>query len=127
MSRAWMAEIEERNTERLEGVINNLWGFQRENNLDESEGHASFVLVEDAAISLKSGVVTEIRDGVGINRKWGTAADRQKYDRATIPQGQHFHPLEMCFHWKCVFKRADKTAIEIVLWVQDKLYFAVVG
>lgn len=85
--RAWMAEIEQRDTERLEGVINSLWGFQRENDRTESDGHASFVLVEDAAIALKSGVITEIRDGVGINRNWGTAADGQKYDRAIVPKG----------------------------------------
>lgn len=85
--RGWMAEIEERETESQKGVINDLWGFQRENDRAESEGHASFILVEDAAIALKSGVITEIRDGVGINRNWGTAADGQKYERAIVPTG----------------------------------------
>ena len=58
-----------------------LWGFQEENGRG---GHASFVLVEDAAIE---GAVSEIREGVGINRIWGTAEDKFKYNRAILPKG----------------------------------------
>lgn len=58
-----------------------LWGFQAENGRG---GHASFVLVEDAAIE---GAVSEIREGVGINRIWGSAEDKFKYNRAILAKG----------------------------------------
>jgi CRISPR/Cas system CSM-associated protein Csm3 (group 7 of RAMP superfamily) len=61
--------------------VDNLWGFQEKN---DKNGHASFVIVEDAPIQ---GVDVEMRDGVGIDRVWGTAADRFKYDRAILPRG----------------------------------------
>ncbi|MFM7372939.1 MAG: RAMP superfamily CRISPR-associated protein, partial [Sphaerospermopsis kisseleviana] len=67
---------------------NNLWGYQQEKN---AEGHASFIVVEDAPIQ---GVNAEIRDGVGINREWGTAAEKAKYDRAILPKGCKI-PLNM--------------------------------
>lgn len=59
------------------------WGprFER----GSKEGHASLVLVEDAPID--AGFVEEIRDGVGIDRQWGTAARAIKYDRAVLPAG----------------------------------------
>ena len=60
---------------------NSAWGYQDQNSAD---GHASFILVEDAPIQ---GVNAEIRDGVGINRAWGTAAEKVKYDRAILPKG----------------------------------------
>ena len=63
------------------GQTNNVWGHQDKNNLN---GHASFIIVEDAVIK---GINAEIRDGVGINRAWGTAADKAKYDRAILPKG----------------------------------------
>lgn len=61
--------------------LKTLWGFQEENGRG---GHASFVLVEDAAIQ---GAIAEIRDGVGINRIWGTVEEKAKYDRAILPKG----------------------------------------
>ncbi|GCL38368.1 hypothetical protein SR1949_34820 [Sphaerospermopsis reniformis] len=67
---------------------NNLWGYQQEKN---AEGHASFIVVEDAPIQ---GVNAEIRDGVGIHRGWGTAAEKAKYDRAILPKGCKI-PLNM--------------------------------
>ncbi|MEI2583900.1 RAMP superfamily CRISPR-associated protein [Scytonema sp. PRP1] len=67
--------------------IDYLWGFQKEN----GDGHASYVIVEDAPILR---VVVEIRDGVGIDRFWGTAAQQIKYDRAIIPRGSKI-PLDM--------------------------------
>ena len=51
------------------------------------EGHASFVLVEDATIEQADKVLTEIRDGVGIDRYYGVAADKAKFDRAILPRG----------------------------------------
>jgi len=58
--------------------------YQTANSLWGSDEQASFILVEDAAIH---GVNAEIRDGVGINREWATAAEKIKYERAILPQG----------------------------------------
>lgn len=65
--------------------IEALWGWQERN-----AGHASFVLIEDARISPPPGkqiVFTEIRDGVGIDRVTGAAANQIKFDRAILPRG----------------------------------------
>lgn len=77
-----------------EGATNEVWGFQRqakpedENRISErKKGHASFVLVEDAQVTLPAGLTMEIRDGVGIDRCYGVAADRAKFDRAILPRG----------------------------------------
>jgi RAMP superfamily len=75
--RAWM---EMSSNDKNDNKLKNLWGFQEENG---RSGHASFVLIEDATIQ---GRVAEIRDGVGINRMWGTAAEQVKYDRAILPK-----------------------------------------
>lgn len=56
-----------------------LWGYQ-----EKDKGHASFISIEDAYFD-RPGV--EIRDGVGINRQSGAAADGKKFDRAVIPKG----------------------------------------
>ncbi len=81
--REWMFQtVENSEISESETVINNLWGFQ-----EGDTGHASHVLVEDGEITLPDGLTTEIRDHVGINRQWGTAADRQKYDRQVVPKG----------------------------------------
>ncbi|MBI1390131.1 MAG: hypothetical protein GC154_16945 [bacterium] len=63
-----------------ESIVKSIWGFQ-----DEDQGHASHVFIEDAEID--DGVVIEIRDGVGIDRLWGTAAEHIKFDRAILPRG----------------------------------------
>jgi CRISPR/Cas system CSM-associated protein Csm3 (group 7 of RAMP superfamily) len=70
--------------ERLfgESVIDELWGYQR-----EDRGHASFVVAEDAEIENSDKVVVEIRDHVGIDREFGSAAENIKYDRAILPCG----------------------------------------
>lgn len=57
-----------------------LWGHQT-----GDKGHASFVLIEDLPLSEQ--VQSELRDGVGIDRFYGTAADKAKYDRAILPKG----------------------------------------
>lgn len=59
-----------------------LWGFQQ-----HETGHASYVLIDDAPVQLPEGAYVEIRDGVGIDRVWGTAAEGIKYDRAVLPRG----------------------------------------
>ena len=67
--------------------VNSLWGYQ---DSKSDRGHASFVLVEDAPIHAKA----EIRDGVGIDRYYGTAAEHFKFDRAILPRGSRI-PLEI--------------------------------
>jgi CRISPR/Cas system CSM-associated protein Csm3 (group 7 of RAMP superfamily) len=58
------------------------WGFQ-----DGDHGHASFVIVEDLPVNEAPAVVVEVRDGVGIDRRRGAAAEYIKYDRAILPRG----------------------------------------
>jgi len=64
--------------------VKKVWGYQ-----DNNEGHASFVLIEDLGIpkELQGAVQSELRDGVGIDRFYGTAADKAKFDRAILPKG----------------------------------------
>lgn len=64
--------------------VNNLWGFQEGNN-----GHASFIMIDDSEINLNS-MTIEIREGVGIDRHTGAAADKIKYSRAILPKGVTF-------------------------------------
>lgn len=66
-------------------LVADLFGPKREKGIDE--GHASFVLVEDAIVTLPAQLSEEIRDGVGINRYYGTAAEQVKFDRAILPRG----------------------------------------
>jgi CRISPR/Cas system CSM-associated protein Csm3 (group 7 of RAMP superfamily) len=61
---------------------NDLWGYQ-----EETRGHASHIVIDDTFLSDESVVFTEVRDGVQIDRRWGTAADKGKFDRAIIPKG----------------------------------------
>ena len=60
--------------------IDSIFGYQV-----GDQGHASFVLIED--IELDKNLQSEIRDGVGIDRFYGTAADKTKFDRAILPKG----------------------------------------
>lgn len=62
--------------------MNAHWGFQ-----DGDQGHASFIIVEDVPVNEASAVVVEVRDGVGIDRCRGAAAEGIKYDRAILPRG----------------------------------------
>ncbi len=78
--RAWLAQRED------EGAINNLFGPPQEKG-SQSEGQASFIIVEDGLILLPKDGIVETRDGVGIDRLTGTAAEGAKYDRAIIPNG----------------------------------------
>lgn len=82
--RAWM---EARHTETAE----RLWGFQEPPTSvapgSKPRGHASRVCVEDGLVSLPNGAAWELREGVGIDRRWGCAADKIKYDRAVLPRG----------------------------------------
>ncbi|MBD2451576.1 hypothetical protein H6G76_31560 [Nostoc sp. FACHB-152] len=73
-----------------ERQANSVWGYQHPK---DAGGHASFIIVEDAQIQGVN-VNAEIRDGVGIHRKWATAAEKVKYDRAILPRGCEI-PLNM--------------------------------
>jgi CRISPR/Cas system CSM-associated protein Csm3 (group 7 of RAMP superfamily) len=69
--------------------VKRVWGSQ-----EKDEGHASYVFVEDAPVSPPAGktiVLSEIRDGVGIDRFTGAAANQIKYDRAILPRGTQIH------------------------------------
>jgi CRISPR/Cas system CSM-associated protein Csm3 (group 7 of RAMP superfamily) len=57
----------------------------------DADGHASYVIVED--IELPNELQSEIRDGVGIDRFYGVAAERAKFDRAVLPRGTE---LKIC-------------------------------
>lgn len=63
-------------------LVHRLWGYQQ-----EDKGHASYVIVEDAEVHQSDDVLVEVRDGVGIDRSWGCAAEHIKYDRAVLPAG----------------------------------------
>ncbi len=65
-----------------ESFTDRFWGYQT-----NDEGHASSVVIEDVVIDHAEDVVVEIRDGVGIDRQWGVAAEHIKYDRAILPRG----------------------------------------
>lgn len=58
-----------------------VWGYQK-----SDEGDASRVVVCDLAVSQGADEI-EVRDGVGIDRCTGTAAERIKHDRAVLPSG----------------------------------------
>ena len=81
--RAWMEKAGDRNTTDF------LWGTVLEKT--KQPNHASFILVEDAPIT---GAIAEVRDGVGIDRILGAAAERVKYDQAILPKGTKI-PLDM--------------------------------
>ena len=96
--RAWLETGADEKTLR---EIRKVWGYQEsdkkkrtkaEESKNKENEHASFVLIEDAAIALPPGksIAVEIRDGVGIDRVTGAAASQIKYDRAVLPRGTQF-------------------------------------
>jgi CRISPR/Cas system CSM-associated protein Csm3 (group 7 of RAMP superfamily) len=80
--RGWMEELEGDSQ-----VIAMLWGPRLGQNgrTQSDDGHASWILVEDAVI--EGNVQAELRDGVGIDRFGGSAAEYIKFDRAILPKG----------------------------------------
>jgi len=70
-----------------EKTVNGVWGFQEESEKEAEQGFASFVFVEDGIVKLPPGTIAETRDGVGIDRVFGAAAEGVKYDRAVLPAG----------------------------------------
>lgn len=81
--RGWMQQFKDEN------FIKDLWGDHE----TETRG-ASFIVVEDAEVELGTGQKVEIREGVGIDRHTGAAAERFKYSRAILPKGIVF-PLNV--------------------------------
>lgn len=82
--RAWLSQ------RTSEETVNGLFGPPQEKG-SANKGHASFVIVEDGLVTRNGAVIegsaTETRDGVGIDRRWGAAADGAKYNRAVLPNG----------------------------------------
>jgi CRISPR/Cas system CSM-associated protein Csm3 (group 7 of RAMP superfamily) len=74
--------------ERNFGNVNSILGFQEKDKskvgTKDDKSQASFVLIKDAVVTLPNNLQTEIRDGVGIDRFYGTAAESTKYDRAIL-------------------------------------------
>jgi len=60
-----------------------IWGPRLKKG-ENDRGHASFMVLDDGVIS---GQVFEVRDGVGIDRSFGSAAEGIKYNRAILPKG----------------------------------------
>ncbi len=78
-----------------ESQINGAWGFQDQDETKrQPDGHASFVIVENGEVKLPPGALVEIREGVGIDRVLGGAAENIKYNRAVLPSGTEIN-LEM--------------------------------
>lgn len=73
-----------------ERLTNETWGFQEKDSqiagTDKDKSHASFVLIEDATIENAADILTEVRDGVGIDRYYSVAAEGAKYDREILPK-----------------------------------------
>ncbi|NJL99420.1 MAG: hypothetical protein HC924_11730 [Synechococcaceae cyanobacterium SM2_3_2] len=86
--RGWMTGTGSKSSQSGQSEGDLLWGFQ---DAKGDGGHASFIVVEDAHIKTR---FTEIRDGVGIDRISGTAAEGIKFDRAVLPKGTEI-PLEL--------------------------------
>ncbi|HEY0428568.1 MAG TPA: RAMP superfamily CRISPR-associated protein [Pyrinomonadaceae bacterium] len=78
-----------------ENLIKEIFGFQETDKnkvgTSQDKSHASFVLIEDAVVTLPPNLQIEIRDGVGIDRFCGTAADKSKFDRAILPKGSQLN------------------------------------
>ncbi|MBO0798828.1 MAG: hypothetical protein J2P31_08380, partial [Blastocatellia bacterium] len=77
--RAWLSERADSQ------VANDLFGPLQKKG--DKEGQASIVMVEDGLVTLPADCQFETRDGIGIDRQTGTAADGAKYDRAILPYG----------------------------------------
>jgi CRISPR/Cas system CSM-associated protein Csm3 (group 7 of RAMP superfamily) len=69
----------------VRAAVEEFWGRIPEKGKANDMGRASHVLVEDAEVPPTSQV--EIRDSVGIDREYGTAADGIKFDREVLPRG----------------------------------------
>lgn len=71
-------------------ATNAVWGWQAETESRISPDHASFLFVEDSLLQDPDNHPSEVRDHVGIDRQWGSAAAGIKFDRAVLPRGAKF-------------------------------------
>ena len=74
------------NTQNNRPLSEEIFGFQ-----NGEQGQASFILIEDATVENADQVLSEIRDGVGIDRFYGVVADKAKFDRAVLSRGTQLH------------------------------------
>jgi CRISPR/Cas system CSM-associated protein Csm3 (group 7 of RAMP superfamily) len=84
--RSWVTRCVEKDLPGNGNIIKSFWGYQPEKGSKE-EGWASYIIIDDAAITLPGLKTIEVRDGVGIDRQTGAAADKAKYDRSVLPTG----------------------------------------
>ncbi|MFP4653576.1 MAG: RAMP superfamily CRISPR-associated protein [Phormidium sp.] len=77
--RSWMTRLPSQD----DSSIKTIWGDHK----DDNHG-ASRLIIDDATIETRKPI--EIREGVGIDRHSGTAAERFKYSRAILPKGVSF-------------------------------------
>lgn len=95
--------------------VDNIWGFQKPGERgEEPDGLASFIFVENGLVKLPEGATVETRDGVGIDRVLGAAAEGVKYNRAVLPSGSEI-ALEMTVE---LGERGDTTRSFIVAALQ---------
>lgn len=70
-----------------------VFGFQPDSRAPANEkGHASAIHIDDTSLTVR--LSPELRDGVGIDRRSGTAAARIKFNREVLPSGTRL-PLRM--------------------------------
>jgi CRISPR/Cas system CSM-associated protein Csm3 (group 7 of RAMP superfamily) len=93
-------------TEEAKKKFRRLLGYQKQKQEKQpdqpgrkgKDEHASFLLVENAEVAPPAEhqlLLAEIRDGVGIDRVTGAAANQIKFDRAILPRGTRIS-FEMC-------------------------------
>ncbi|NCJ08015.1 hypothetical protein GS597_16175 [Synechococcales cyanobacterium C] len=112
--RGWLG-IDENSGSTEAKVLQTLWGFQPHK--QRRQGHASHVLVEDAPLP---DAQVEIRDGVGIDRETGTAAENIKFDRAILAKGTRI-PLRMIL--ECPVQPANPQPQGADLWERAEVLF----
>ena len=106
--RAWM----ERHFNQTQ-ILDELWGFQETpKNHEKPKGTASRLFVEEAKITLPKGLPEELWDSVGIERRWGTAAEGKKFDRTVLPKGTQ---LDLCLQIDLPKETAQENTIRAML------------
>ena len=75
-------------------------------------GWASSIIVHDACVASEA-VSSEIRDGVGLDRVSGAAADKIYYSRQVLPAGTVF-PLRVVFEGSADRAEIAKTSMELL-------------
>ncbi|MCA9169477.1 MAG: hypothetical protein KDB23_17515 [Planctomycetales bacterium] len=83
----------------VDDLVNDLWGYQ-----ERDSGQAARIVVQDT--ELPEDAAVEIRDHVGIDRRWGVAAETIKFDRAVISAGTQ---LVLRLHVECSDSRQAET------------------